>query len=145
MDFYSRIKMINYIRTLTAAGKPFDPADQGFNDDKFMQPVLEDDPLLFSLDEEQGDEPEHQMSPHAETTTEDLQVKLRDLELQFQEYKQAVGKHLAKQLEEKPIFEATSAKKEEEEEEKELRDDDSHYFNSYAGNCWVSGALQLMG
>jgi protein arginine N-methyltransferase 3 len=141
MDFYSRIKMINYIRTLTAAGKPFDPADQGFNDDKFMQPVLEDDPLLFSLDEEQGDEPEYQMSPH-ETTTEDLQAKLRDLELQFQEYKQAVGKHFAKQLEEKSTtFEATVAKNEEEEEP---RDDDSHYFNSYAGNCWVSSVFKLM-
>lgn len=143
MDFYSRIKMINYIRTLTAAGKPFDPADQGFKDDKFMQPVLEDDPLLFSLDEEQGDEPVKQSPEQMSGKMEELEAKLRDLSLQFQEYKDAVSKNFAKQLEENSTILAATAAKEEKDEEPV--DDDSHYFNSYAGNGWVSEVLELLG
>ena len=141
MDFYSRIMMINYIRTLTAAGKPFDPADQGFKDDKFRQPVLEADPLLFSLDEEQGDEPVEQNPEQVSRRIEELEEKLRDMSLQFQEYKEAVGRNFAKQLEQTSIaFEAAAAK---EEMEEEPRDDDSHYFSSYEGNGWVSQSAQV--
>jgi hypothetical protein len=53
LDFYASIKLVNYIRSEVLAGKDKpdveDPA--AWADDKFLQPTLEDDALLFSLDE----------------------------------------------------------------------------------------------
>ncbi|KAF8253916.1 S-adenosyl-L-methionine-dependent methyltransferase [Wilcoxina mikolae CBS 423.85] len=127
LDFYSRIKLINYIRTLTSAGKTFDIGDRGFEEDKFLQPVLEEDPILFSLDDEETDE----VPETADERVKDLEARLRDLGLQFQEYKAAVCESFAKNLEEKSAsVEARGG----DEKKEEPRDDDSHYFNSYAGN-----------
>jgi protein arginine N-methyltransferase 3 len=123
LDFYGRIKLVNYIRTLTAQGKTYDPADRGFEDEKFLQPVLEEDPVLFSL--EDGEEEEGEESP--EVKIRELEEKLRDLALQFQQYKEAVSESFVKKMDEKTP--ALAEKKEE-----TPRDDDSHYFNSYAGN-----------
>jgi hypothetical protein len=53
LDFYASIKLVNYIRSEVLAGKDkpnvSDPA--AWVDDKFLQPTLADDALLFSLDE----------------------------------------------------------------------------------------------
>ncbi|KAF2480148.1 hypothetical protein BDY17DRAFT_303309, partial [Neohortaea acidophila] len=55
LDFYSTIKLVNYIRSAVADGKPPDVPDLAdpavWADDRFMKPVLEDDALLYSLDE----------------------------------------------------------------------------------------------
>jgi protein arginine N-methyltransferase 3 len=128
LDFYSRIKLINYIRSLTAAGKTYTAGDRAFEDDKYMQPTLEEDPLLFSVDEEEVDE----IPESADERVKELEAKLRDLTMQFQEYKSAVSDNFAKQLEEKSASVESKAK--EEKKDEEPRDDDTHYFNSYAGN-----------
>ena len=53
LDFYSTMKLINYIRATTKSGR----STPAINDpklwagDEFLQPTLEDDALLFSLDE----------------------------------------------------------------------------------------------
>eukprot|EP01112_Ceratiomyxa_fruticulosa_P019796 TRINITY_DN6568_c0_g1_i2.p1 TRINITY_DN6568_c0_g1~~TRINITY_DN6568_c0_g1_i2.p1 ORF type:complete len:590 (-),score=126.34 TRINITY_DN6568_c0_g1_i2:79-1731(-) len=59
LDFYSTIKLINYIRTydkketdekIWTKIKFFsDITPSSFSDDKFLKPTIEDDPLLFSL------------------------------------------------------------------------------------------------
>lgn len=53
LDFYASIKLVNYIRAEVKAGKErpdvSDPAS--WADDKYLQPTLEDDALLFGLDE----------------------------------------------------------------------------------------------
>ncbi|CAK3769162.1 Hypothetical predicted protein [Lecanosticta acicola] len=53
LDFYSAIKLINYIRSEVKAGqaKPKVTDSTLWSDDKYLQPVLEDDALLFNLDD----------------------------------------------------------------------------------------------
>lgn len=53
LDFYSSIKLVNYIRAEVKAGKEKpDVSDPTlWADDKYLQPTLEDDALLFGLDE----------------------------------------------------------------------------------------------
>ncbi|KAI5797738.1 S-adenosyl-L-methionine-dependent methyltransferase [Geopyxis carbonaria] len=120
LDFYGRIKLVNYIRACTKAGTEPTLKDLAFSkDDKYLQPVLEDDTLLFSLDDEEEDEP-----LTAQDKVHDLEQKLADLSTQFAEYKEAVSGSFAKRLDA-----ATDEKPKESE-----RDDDTHYFTSYAYN-----------
>ncbi|KAI7534873.1 hypothetical protein KC331_g12323 [Hortaea werneckii] len=53
LDFYSTLRLINYIRTQVASRntKPDCSSPQAWMDDKYMQPVLEDDALLYSIDD----------------------------------------------------------------------------------------------
>ncbi|GAB1739670.1 hypothetical protein NU219Hw_g4614t1 [Hortaea werneckii] len=53
LDFYSTLRLINYIRSQVASGnaKPDCSSPQAWMDDKYMQPVLEDDALLYSIDD----------------------------------------------------------------------------------------------
>lgn len=54
LDFYQTIQLINYIRTQARLGATtfdFSAASKPWVDDKYMQPVLEDDSLLYSIDE----------------------------------------------------------------------------------------------
>lgn len=53
LDFYATMKLINYIRTEVLEGKQNpnvqDPAS--WADDRFLQPALQDDALLFTIDD----------------------------------------------------------------------------------------------
>ena len=55
LDFYSTIKLVNFIRLAVKEGRPPDVPDLAdpalWADERFLQPVLEEDALLFSLDE----------------------------------------------------------------------------------------------
>lgn len=54
LDFYSTIKLVNYIRQSVkngANGLPDTSSPEQWTDDQFLQPVLDDDALLFSLDD----------------------------------------------------------------------------------------------
>ncbi|MCJ1284612.1 hypothetical protein MMC26_003946 [Xylographa opegraphella] len=53
LDFLESIKLVNYIRAEVIRGNTTlkITSKQTFNDDKYLQPVLEDDALLFSLDD----------------------------------------------------------------------------------------------
>jgi hypothetical protein len=53
LDFYATIKFVNFIRAEILSGKDRpDVSDAAaWADDKFLQPVLEDDALLFTLDD----------------------------------------------------------------------------------------------
>ena len=53
LDFYSTIRLINYVRDCAKIGiaSPDTSDPSLWAGDKFMQPVLENDALLFSLDE----------------------------------------------------------------------------------------------
>ncbi|KAF2170254.1 hypothetical protein M409DRAFT_19857 [Zasmidium cellare ATCC 36951] len=53
LDFYGAIKLVNYIRSEVKAGKEKPAVDDAklWEDDKFLQPALADDALLFSLDD----------------------------------------------------------------------------------------------
>ena len=55
LDFYSTIRLVNYIRLAVKDGRPPDVPDLAdpalWSDERFLQPVLQEDALLFSLDE----------------------------------------------------------------------------------------------
>lgn len=139
LDFYGTIKLVNYIRASTAATCIPDFSSKSlFEDEKFLQPVLEDDALLFGLDEvvdeeEVGVKVEGGVVSDSEKVKE-LEARLVSLSRQFSEYKEVVNKS----------FEAQLAEPEKAEKK---RDDDSHYFHSYAGNgmtiSWITHSGEL--
>lgn len=53
LDFYSTMRLANYVRTEAQSGnsKPDVSDSKLWADDKYLQPALEDDPLLFCLDD----------------------------------------------------------------------------------------------
>lgn len=106
-----------------------------FEDDAYLKPVLEDDALLYSLDdltEEQGDE----SAPSAETNRQvnELQEKLEQLQTQFSEYRQAVQKSMDDQLSKEDEKLAEVAPKPSAHTVDRLQEADDGYFVSYAYN-----------
>ncbi|TGZ81734.1 S-adenosyl-L-methionine-dependent methyltransferase [Ascodesmis nigricans] len=138
LDFYSRIKLVNYIRSQTATGTTRDLAADAstlpklIEDEKYLQPFLEDDTLLFSLDDEEDEEERPDSSGKSEDRSiariRELEEKLLDLTTQFKEYKEAVSMDFTKRLE------SEGKDLENVKEERKERDDDTHYFDSYAYN-----------
>ncbi|KAJ5326643.1 uncharacterized protein N7506_009745 [Penicillium brevicompactum] len=138
LDFLDNIKLVNYVRSEVKNGNsnPDVSSKSKFEDDAYLKPVLEDDALLYSLDdltEEQGDE----SAPSAETNRQvnELQEKLEQLQTQFSEYRQAVQKSMDDQLskEDEKLAEATS--KPSAHTVDRLQEADDGYFVSYAYNA----------
>ncbi|EPE34137.1 S-adenosyl-L-methionine-dependent methyltransferase [Glarea lozoyensis ATCC 20868] len=142
LDFYGNIKLVNYLRSQVHSGKPI-PSEitkKDFDDEKYLKPVLEDDAVLFTLD----DLPEV-VEIHDEVNVQDkgkgverdsgsliarvseLEEELRKVHSQFSDYRDTVKTTLDKKWEE-PSANGSAAPKE------EPRDDDSHYFSSYSYN-----------
>lgn len=53
LDFYSSMKLVNYLRAEVKSGnaRPEVNNAEAWADDKYLQPTLEDDALLFNLDD----------------------------------------------------------------------------------------------
>lgn len=117
LDFYQCIRMINYIRQQvkdnTTVTLPFTGKEDFFNQDNYLQPVLEDDPLLFAFEElDVEDDNEELPQPQVDISKIDLsrvepatelekqllkllkatQETTTNLEGQFEEYKSMVKK-----------------------------------------------------
>ena len=140
LDFYGNIKLVNYIRSRVHAGLGVSSnlAREVFEDERFLKPVLEDDALLFSLDDlpdltevqdtEAADkgkavskDPEALVSRVSE-----LEEELRRIQVQFDNYRATVSETLDQRWNAAgPSISADKDKK---------RDDDSHYFSSYSYN-----------
>jgi protein arginine N-methyltransferase 3 len=137
LDFLDSIKLVNYVRTEVKNGNktPDVSSKSKFEDDAYLKPVLEDDALLYSLDdltEEQGEE----STPSAQTNREvtELQEQLEQLQNQFSEYRIAVQKSMDDQLskEDEKLAEATP--KPSAHAIDRLQEADDGYFVSYAYN-----------
>jgi type I protein arginine methyltransferase len=104
LDFYGRIRLVNYIRSEVAKGNKHPDISNTslFLDDKYLQPVIEDDALLFSLDELDDEQPvpDQNMTAIVEDSamkssdSEDLVSRIKKLEdqlgkvtTQFAEYR----------------------------------------------------------
>lgn len=105
-----------------------------------MMPVLEDDALLYSLDDVSGEEQpsdsgEGQSSRGKEQETDkrvlELQEELDRIQGQFADYQSAVKRSLDKDLEKKDegLSEALSAGR-----SNKVRAEESDYFTSYSYN-----------
>ncbi|KAL4962355.1 protein arginine methyltransferase RmtB [Aspergillus stella-maris] len=137
LDFLDTIKLVNYIRSSVKDGNltPDLSSKEKFQDEAYLKPVLEDDALLYSLDDIEDEDSGEAGGNQAERQVIELQEELERLQLQFSEYRHAVQKSLEEQLakeDEKlasaaPGQSATRAANKAEEI-------DSDYFSSYAYN-----------
>lgn len=108
LDFYSTIKLVNYVRSSVKSGNttPDTSRVELFADDEYLQPVIEDDSLLFSLDDvldqANGSTTQTALEEHdkvAESSTNDaLAARIAELEAQlsrlgsdFTSYKELVA------------------------------------------------------
>ena len=142
LDFYGSIKLINYIRSQTAEGKQVSPeiTQQDFEDEKFLKPVLEDDALIFNLDElpdvedgavaNKGKEVGQDASQLVARVSE-LEEELRRMQTQFDNYRSTVSETLDQRWNERSGAGPSSSTAE---GKVEKRDDDTHYFSSYSYN-----------
>ena len=93
------IKFVNYVRSQVKDGnvKPDVESPAAWEDDKFMQPVLEDDALLFSVDELEsmqadgastGKQPEASNERAATDEVSQLKEQLSKLQSKFDLYRE---------------------------------------------------------
>ena len=132
---------MNYIRSEASRGnhKPDVSSKDKFNGDEYLKPVLQDDAVLFCLDElvetiQQNSPPKdgstvQERMPHADASRriKELEGELQRLQRQFDDYRTAVGETLEKSWDERSAAPITG-------DEKPVRDDDTHYFDSYSYN-----------
>ncbi|KAF2403853.1 putative ribosomal protein arginine N-methytransferase rmt3 [Trichodelitschia bisporula] len=144
LDFYSGIKLVNYIRSEVKCGNksPDVSSKSLFEDDKYLQPVLEDDALLFSLDDllEGISGSTNVMASGKDqdlaAKVAILEEKLRASELQFSGYRQRVEETLEKQWSEREGNAGASVNSNAATGDKstEKSDREQGYFDSYSYN-----------
>ena len=131
--------MVNYIRSQIKAGnKSLQVSSRKlFEDEAYLKPVLEDDALLYSLDDiddldDDGVDGYQPREPSTDKRVAELQDELERLQVQFSEYRLAVQKSMEEQLsgeDEKLATAGPSAR-----ELGKVEDADSDYFSSYSFN-----------
>ena len=132
LDFLDTIRLVNYIRSEVKAGNktPDVSSKSLFADDVYMKPVLEDDALLYSLDDI-TDEPlsENDGSQQADKRVLELEEELSRLRSQFAEYRIAVQKSMEDQIDKENDRPSSTDKTSARHNEAE-----SDYFTSYSYN-----------
>lgn len=143
LDFLDSIKLVNYVRSQVKAGNktPDVCSKAQFEDDAYLKPVLEDDALLYSLDDIAEEQAEDKAPGNdSDRRVVELQEELERLQTQFSEYRIAVQQSLEDQLtkeDEKLQPEAPAKKSTDKTEEV-----DADYFSSYSYNSSYSMAPQ---
>lgn len=149
LDFFEMIKMINYIRSEVHTGNeaPNLSSKEAFQEDRFLKPFLDQDALLYSLDDIAG--PFDQPAPAATngiiegSSSEDkarnriaeLEEELRCLQKQFSAYRETVDQTLENWWNSEGNSHADSRKALAPNGIKPVpQDDDAHYFSSYSSN-----------
>jgi type I protein arginine methyltransferase len=140
------------LRTEAASGniKPDVSTIARFQDDKYLQPFLEDDALLFSLDELENleiREPNPSLSgTHIDAPNGDHVSRIKELEAQlarlnhhFTEYRNYVQQTIDKRWQENEVagVDPETAKKE------RAAEGETGYFDSYSYNGIVNALLYL--
>lgn len=132
LDFIGQIKLVNYIRSEVKSGnlKPDTSTPDNFNNDKYLQPVLEDDALLYSLDDV-FDEPTANTSNGTQSEIDQLREQLSQLTTQFQAYREEVQRSLLQDLE---TTQSTTSTNPSEPQPTQRNAVDTSYFDSYSYN-----------
>ena len=138
-DFHGAVKLVNFIRSRVAenGSLPAEISPNDYADDRYLKPVLENDALIFSLDEilESGlnfgaSDP---CGPTGENPTPNsLVVRNRDLEAElaavkehFANYRHTVEETLDRRWGDESVLNTQKAQK---------QDGSDYYFESYAFN-----------
>ncbi|KAK6527815.1 hypothetical protein TWF694_004794 [Orbilia ellipsospora] len=139
LDFYDKVKLVNYIRKNASIVGTIKKED--FESEEYLQPIIEDDPILLELDDDEEDGgvpvdatasvlPIDVSDPAAATALiQTLTQQIHDLETNFANYKKAVAEDYLKRAETSDVVYARPSAVPE-----GKRDDDTHYFDSYSGN-----------
>lgn len=149
------IKLVNFIRSEIQSGNltPDLSSKSAVEDDRYLQPVLEDDVLLYSLEEVIG-VIEDEALPAANANGKELpsgeragaldriielERAVQRIEREFSKYRETVRETVNKTLEHRwnsthDADKSTNGAEESGNEEKLLQDDDTHYFSSYSTN-----------
>jgi protein arginine N-methyltransferase 3 len=140
LDFYGCIRLVNYIRSEVQSGRPVSShiSKSDFEAEDYLKPVMEDDALLFSLDDLPVPVSE-QWTANVDSNAADgnklltriaeLEEELRETQLQFSYYRSTVMETLDKRWKDQPLRTDSNGAG-----EVEKRDDDSYYFRSYSYN-----------
>lgn len=135
LDFYGSIKLVNFIRSQVQAGKTVTSkiSREDIEDEKFLKPSLEDDALLFSLDELPDVVAQENVQDPGQLVARvsELEEELRRIQSQFDNYRATVTETLDERWNDKS---STKPSGSEDKAKEEKRDDDSHYFTSYSYN-----------
>lgn len=141
LDFLDTIKLVNYVRSEVKAGNktPDVSSKSKFEDDAYLKPVLEDDALLYSLDDITEEENQDAApGSDAERRVLELQEDLERLRVQFSEYRLAVQKSMEDQLtkEDEKLEPGASVKHGSAKDR--IQEADADYFTSYSYNSMFS-------
>lgn len=134
LDYLGSVRLVNYLRSEIQKGnkEPSVSAASLFDDDAYLKPVLEDDALLYSLDDLTDErEIEDSQKPDEKRILE-LQEELEKLKLQFSEYRIAVQKSLGEQLAGQSTDEQPTQL--EKPKKGKIEEADADYFTSYSFN-----------
>ncbi|KAH7320316.1 S-adenosyl-L-methionine-dependent methyltransferase [Stachybotrys elegans] len=105
LDFHGAVKLVNFVRHTVKEQRslPADIKPQDFEDDRFLHPVLENDALLFSLDEilesDEGDSDggvaiDNGAMKALSARTKEIEAELEAVRNQFANYRLAVEQTL---------------------------------------------------
>ncbi|KAL4935422.1 hypothetical protein BDV06DRAFT_207069 [Aspergillus oleicola] len=136
LDFLDTIKLVNYMRLSVKEGNltPDVSSKEKFQDETYLKPVLEDDALLYSLDDIEDEDLGEAGGNQAERQVIQLQEELEHLQLQFSEYRHAVQKSLEEQLAKEDEKIASTPGQSASRTANKAEEIDSDYFSSYAYN-----------
>ncbi|KAJ8099172.1 S-adenosyl-L-methionine-dependent methyltransferase [Lipomyces tetrasporus] len=154
LDFFGKVKLINYVRSQVKAGNQpeLNRPELFLEDSQFLKPTLQDDALLFGIQdddsEEEEDDPDvlYEKEQLAEVARENaervkvLQKQLQELQFQFDEYKDIVRTVLNRDLDSDSGSDSGCGSPEGPSRASRKRvgnkysNEDDHYFESYAYN-----------
>ena len=143
LDFYGAIRLVNFVRQSVQQGKPLPKqiSSQDVDNEDYLKPVLENDALLFTLDEVLDSEQDVAGAVTAVADgsvtellaqTKSLEAELEAVRTQFANYRLTVEETLDRRWGDDPEPKpATQGPK---------KDDSDYYFESYAAHGKVKGS-----
>ncbi|KEF61046.1 protein arginine N-methyltransferase 3 [Exophiala aquamarina CBS 119918] len=140
LDFLDLIRLVNYVRSSAKASnnQPDLSSKSLFEDEKYLKPVLEDDALLFSLDDVFEDSAS---GTGAATEVERLREQLASLQSQFTAYREQVQNAMLDRFEdpnaavESRLKSATGQNAGESSKQEASENIEKGYFESYSYNA----------
>jgi protein arginine N-methyltransferase 3 len=137
LDFHGAVKLVNFIRDHVKNGLslPKDISSQDLEDEKYLRPVLENDALIFSLDEVlEAITADQAKDGNLAARNKELEEELEKLRDQFANYRLTVQETLDKRWGDDTETTPT-----------EKKDDSAYYFESYAAHgIFLSPSLHVM-
>ena len=157
LDFLGTMKLVNYVRREVRNGHPSPHvySKSAFEDDQYLKPTLEDDALLYTLEDAIGEieirkgsfANGDKMDDHHCSATErvaELETELKLVHQGFAEYQAMLeARWVNPFLSDASPFISSGVDSKANNGGFAFKDDDSHYFNSYSYNGESTRSLKL--